>query len=420
MNIIKSSIFLGLSTVIKTLLGIFSVKVLAYFLGPLGFGKLGQFMSLMAMITTMAGAGISNGIVSKISESKGDEQQIKEFLSAGLVISIAFSLLIALVMSTWASEMSQFLFQTKSYRSIIFFLSGLQFFNVFSTLYGSYLNGVQKSTTYSYVMIIASIIGTSILILMVYFFGFYGAMIGLIFLSITPGILFGFLYFFYTENNKITLSFSFIDKNKVIILLRYSIMLLVSAFLLPSVQVLIRNLILQNKNSWIEVGYYQATLKVSESGLIVLNVIMANYYLPELGKCSDVYDLKKVINKAYLILLPLLTLYVLFIFLFKCILIKVLLGTEFLLIKDLLIVQSIGDSFKVLSLVCGFFIVSKGNVKIYIIFELLLFVFLFLFSYLLIPQYGVIGTNYAYLLSYILIFLLGFCYLKNYLSKHSS
>lgn len=416
MSVIKSSLYLGFSTGAKVILGIIGIKIISYYIGTAGFGMLGQFMSLMSVIAITAGGGISNGIISKVSQFKNDSGKINQIISAGFWIGIFFSMILGLVLFLFSNFISVQLFEVYDYSFVIRILAFLQILNVFAVIFGGYLNGLQRSKFFSALTIISAIFGTVGLIILVYLFNIIGAMLGLIWLAISPGILFLAFYFFKIQNEIQLFGLVKIEKENVKSLLKYSLMLVLSAFLLPMVQILVRKLILENSN-WNEVGYWQASSKLSESGLVFLNVIMVNYYLPELGKCNSTPVLKNVIKKTYIILIPLVIVYVGIVFLAKSLLIPLLFNSSFHPAESLVTWQAIGDSFKVLCLVFGFLIVLKEKLRIYLFFELLLFGLLALFSSIFIPKYGTIGANYAYTLSYLICFIIGLFFMRYYLKN---
>ncbi|MFC4817389.1 O-antigen translocase [Flavobacterium sp. GCM10023249] len=413
MRVIKSGLYLAGSTGLKIVLGVVGIKIISYYIGVEGFGMLGQLMSLMAIIATTAGGGISNGIISKVSQFKNDSEKINNVISAGFWIGFGFSILLGMFLFLFAGVISKELFEIPDYAFVIRILAFLQFFNIFSVIYGGYLNGMQRSKFFSILTIIASVVGTLGLILFVYLFRVPGAMLGLIWLAISPGLIFLIAYFFKLRKEIQLFRFSSVEKENVKSLLKYSFMLIFSSCLLPLAQVLIRKLILDN-GGWNNVGYWQSAAKLSESGLVFLNVVMANYYLPELGKSESVSELKKVIKNAYLILIPLVSIYVIIVYFMKSFLISLFFTASFEPAEKLVTWQAVGDVFKVLCLVFGFLIVLKEKLKVYLLFELLIFTCMLTFSYLFVPKYGVIGANYAHVLTYFLCFLVSLGFMGYY------
>ena len=416
MGVVKSGLYLAVSTALKVILGIISIKIISHYIGTAGFGMLGQFMSLMSIIAITAGGGISNGIISKVSQYNDNLDKINNILSAGFWIGMAFSVLIGLLLLVFSNYISIQLFRSDQFGFVIRILAFLQFFNVFAVIYGGYLNGLQRSKFFSVLTVVSAVLGTIGLVFLVHFFKISGAMLGLIWLAICPGIVFLGGYFFKLKKEIRLFRFSSVEKENIKSLLKYSVMLIFSACLLPLVQVIVRKLILQNSN-WDQVGYWQAASKLSESGLVFLNVIMANYYLPEIGKSNTLVKLRGVIKKTYLILIPLVIIYVGVVYYSRSILIPLFFNASFKPAESLVVWQALGDAFKVLCLVFGFLIILKEKLKIYLFLELFLFVLIAVFSYILIPKYGALGANYAYALAYVVVFITGFFFLQYYLKN---
>lgn len=60
--------FSGVSTLVKILTGMLSLKIIALYAGPEGIAILGQFMSLANIFATIAGGGIALGVIKYVAE----------------------------------------------------------------------------------------------------------------------------------------------------------------------------------------------------------------------------------------------------------------------------------------------------------------------------------------------------------------
>src|SRR5437660_9073573 len=98
MNFLKVGLLFSASTLSKLLAGLIVVKIIAVYVGAGGLGRLGQFMSLMSMVTIMAGGGITTGIVKYVAEFKDNNQELKEYLGAASLVTILASLLLGLIL----------------------------------------------------------------------------------------------------------------------------------------------------------------------------------------------------------------------------------------------------------------------------------------------------------------------------------
>ena len=77
-QIIKSSALIGSSSMLSVCFSMVRNKAMAIILGPAGVGLAGNFSSIMELVRTFAGMGISNSGVRQIAEAtgSGDEQRI--------------------------------------------------------------------------------------------------------------------------------------------------------------------------------------------------------------------------------------------------------------------------------------------------------------------------------------------------------
>jgi len=73
MSIVRTGFYTTIATAARLLAGLVVIKLVAWFAGPAGVGKLGQFMSLMSLLAVLAGGGISAGIVKYVAEYRDDK-----------------------------------------------------------------------------------------------------------------------------------------------------------------------------------------------------------------------------------------------------------------------------------------------------------------------------------------------------------
>ena len=73
MNLIKTSFYTSISTAITFISGFIVVKVVAVKIGPKGIAFVGQFQNTTAILTMLATAAISTGVVKYLAEHKGDQ-----------------------------------------------------------------------------------------------------------------------------------------------------------------------------------------------------------------------------------------------------------------------------------------------------------------------------------------------------------
>ena len=68
MTLLGTSVLSALAVLAKLATSLFLSKVLAVYVGPAGYGIIGQFQSLISMVTTFASGATSNGVTKFTAE----------------------------------------------------------------------------------------------------------------------------------------------------------------------------------------------------------------------------------------------------------------------------------------------------------------------------------------------------------------
>ena len=87
-DIVKVFSLNAISTLIRMLAGMISVKVIAVIIGPIGIALLGQLGNFNAILFGLANGGINTGITKYVSQFKNDERLVKKYLSNALRITL--------------------------------------------------------------------------------------------------------------------------------------------------------------------------------------------------------------------------------------------------------------------------------------------------------------------------------------------
>lgn len=97
-DIVKVFSLTAISTLVKMLTGLVSVKVVATIIGPSGIALLGQLNNFATIVMTMASGGINSGITKYVAEYKDSDDKVKDLLSTALRITVWCSLAVGLCM----------------------------------------------------------------------------------------------------------------------------------------------------------------------------------------------------------------------------------------------------------------------------------------------------------------------------------
>lgn len=398
-DLVKVFSFTGLSTLIKLITSYVTIKVVAHIIGPAGIALVGQLQNFVSIFTTIGAGGINNGVVKYVSEYKNDKSELQKYLSTGFRLTILFSGGSGVLLVLFCRYLSQWiLFDAQYFYVFMLFGISLIFISI-NNFFLSVLNGFKEFRKFVIVNILTNLLSLMFTLILVWLYGLKGALVAVV--TYQGIVVFMTLYFL---KNKAWLSkkiFERWDKETLKKFFSYALMALVSAFTLPTAQLLIRGYII-NRYSITDAGFWEAMNKISGMYLMFITSSFSVYYLPRLSEITDHKLLKVEIFQTYKIITPILLVSLILIFLLKDIVINLLFTKEFYPMKSLFFWQLLGDFFKILSWLLAFVMVAKSMTKLYIVTEVFFSTTLVVFSYFFINRYGVIGATQSYCLNYFL------------------
>ena len=242
MNWLKASTSTAIAQAARMLSGLIVIKMIAVSLGTEGFGRLGHFMSLISVLSVLAGGGILNGIVKYVAEYKSSPSRLNTFLSCAGAYSILFSVLVCLVLSLLARQISLLLFDTDQYGSLIVFLAFIQFAYGVVSFCNGIINGLTETVKFAKISIVGTALGLPISCFCILQYGFVGAVVGLAVINaclLIPSLI---AVMRLDLLQKIKLRFNRLDFKNIA---RFSSMQMVSLATLPLAEIFVRSLIAQ-------------------------------------------------------------------------------------------------------------------------------------------------------------------------------
>lgn len=415
MHFLKVGLLFAASTLSRLLAGLVVVKIIAVYIGADGLGRLGQFMSLMSMITILAGGGISTGIVKFVAQYRDEHKELRAYLGAASLVALVASLLLGIILLGLATPISQWLFGTDDYAAVIRVLAAAQFALACTNLLMGLVNGHKRVHAFAIINGLGVVVGASGVALGCIFWGIRGAMYGLIWMPVA-NILFLVPWYFWGLRFKLYDLLPVWDRVKTWQFLQFSLMLLVSVFTMQMAQIVMRHIIEAN-NSWVQVGYWQAVSKISDAYLQFITVVLSSYYLPRLAELRHRHEIGKEVWSVYKIAMPVLAALSVTIFLARDFIILLLFSPEFLPMKGFFPWQLMGDAFKVAAYIGAYVAVARASTKIYIAAEIFQAGMLVFLCYFFVGKYGAVGASYAYCATYILYFIVVQVALRLYLRR---
>lgn len=404
LDIVKVFSFTAMSTLVRMLTGLISVKVVASIIGPAGVALVGQLNNFATIALSLSTGGINNGITKYIAEYREDERKIKDCLSTALRITVCCSLIVGVGLILFHSFLSEYVMLSPEYGYVFVIFGFTILLYALNMGLTSIINGFKAFKQYVKVNIAGSIIGLVFTLSLVLLWELKGALISAVtFQSIMLFISLGMIrkmpwlkweYFKQKLNTDLAKKY-----------LRYSLMTLVSASVLPVSQMLLRGYVI-SEISVVEAGWWEAINRISNMYLMVITTSFSVYYLPRLSELTDKKELRNEIFRSYKVIIPCLLLGFALVYLLRFLVIKVLFTPEFLPMENLFIWQLFGDFFKITSWLLAFLMVAKAMTKWFICTEIGFSLFFVGLGFFFMRFNGVVGITQAYLVNYIVYLLM--------------
>ena len=171
-QILKSSAWIGGSSVLNIAIGIVRTKAMAMLLGPAGFGLAGLYGSISDLGQSVAGLGISSSGVRQIAEASGSNDGGRIALTAEVLrrTSLVLGLIGAALLVVFSRQVSRLTFGNSEHAAAICVLSIAVFFRVVSAGQGALIQGLRRIADLAKMGVLGALFGTLVSVPVVYFF----------------------------------------------------------------------------------------------------------------------------------------------------------------------------------------------------------------------------------------------------------
>ena len=399
-DIVKVFSFNAISTLVRMLTGLISVKVVASIIGPCGIALLGQLNNFSTILLGVANGGINSGITKYVAEYKEDESAIKKILSNALQITLFFTFIVSLGLIILHNQLSRLVMLSDEYGYVFLIFGFTIFLYTLNTLLISILNGYKEFKRYVIVKISGTIVGLLFTICFVFSMGLKGALISAVsYQSVVFFITFWICrkapwlsVIYYRER---------LDRKMLRRFLNYSAMTLVSLSVVPVSQMLLRGYVI-SEISMTEAGWWEAMNRISNVYLMVITTSFSIYYLPRLSEIKEISELRYEIFKCYKVIIPILLSGLTLVYLLRHFVVMILFSPDFYPMESLFIWQLLGDFFKISSWLLAFLMVAKSMTKTFIATEVVFSGLFVVLGYLFMNLNGVVGITQAYFVNYVI------------------
>lgn len=398
-DIVKVFSLNAIATLVRMMAGLISVKVVASIIGPSGVAMVGQLNNLVSIALGIATGGVG-GVTKYVAEYREDSTMIKKLLSNALRIVLVCTLVLAMVLIIGHDYFSRYVMLSDEY-GYVFVIFGITIiFYALNGLLVAILNGYKQFKKYVVVNISGTIFGLLFSISLVLLWGLKGALINIV--TFQSFVFFVTLWMVRKETWFVKDNFNGeLDKETVIMFLKFSSMTILPLFLVPISQMLLRGYVI-SQISMDEAGWWDGMNKISQMYLGVITTSLSVYYLPKLSETKNVHDLRAEIFRVYKFMSPVLFVGISIIFIFRHLIVSLLYTPAFYPMENLFVYQLLGDFFKVMSWILAYQMVAKSQIKLFMFSEVSFTLSNLLLSFLLVRLNGIVGLTQGYMINYML------------------
>lgn len=379
-------------------------KVLALYVGPVGYAAFGQFQNVIALISTLVGGAFNTGVTKYTAEYAGDEnRQATVWRTAG-TLSVIVSLIIACFLFFCRGVLAEKFLNDRDLSDVFgWFALGLVFL-ILNTFLLAVLNGLKEIARYVICNIVGSLLSLVITAVLVFYFGLRGALIAL---ATYQSVAFFSTLIVCRRLKFLSVGnlFGRLDSEVVRNLLKFAIMAIVSAACLPVTQMLIRTEIGQTLG-WHAAGYWEAMWRLSSAYLMMATTTLSIYFLPRLSELKTYRELMGEIGVGYKIILPFTMLVAAVVYLLREPIVLFLFSADFMPVTELFAWQLAGDAFKIGSWIIAYLMLGKAMFKSFIVTEIFASLMYYALAVVLIRMIGLEGVVMAYAINYALYWVL--------------
>jgi|APSaa5957512535_1039671.scaffolds.fasta_scaffold47761_2 PST family polysaccharide transporter len=399
-----------LQTVVKLISGILLNKVVAVYLGPSGLAMIGQFQNFAGIVTGISNASVQTGIIAKTAEAR-DSRKKKKIWKNALYLSIVFSILSSVMVFSLAGELAQYVMRDSKFSFVmIMFSLSIIFFSLNLYLL-SILNGLGDIKLYSIINIAISLTSLLLVSLSVTFFGLKGGVLGLL---LTQFIVFLFAYmviFNKYKNSFFKFASIKIEISTIKVLLKYGSASFCSGIIVGLMMITIRTIIINN-STLDDAGIWEAASKISIYFSLMFVTPISIYYLPKFASSVNITQINKSLIEILSFFLPLALLSIFLIVSIKSHLIVFLFSDQFSSLESLIVVILVAEVFRILAAILNIVFFAKHSLFNAVKNEFIYASLFVILSYISVPDYGLQGVLYSYLVSSMLYLILNFLFYK--------
>lgn len=390
--------YTGTAGVIRLFVGLISQKAIAVFVGASGLALIANLRNFLEVLGSFSSVGARNGIISEVAGAK-DTLSLRLLFNSLLTLFIGASIIVMLMLF-WQQEWIalQLFFGKPSGSLVLAVLFSVPFIGLM-VLVESVLTGKKAFKAVSNIQIITAVFTAVSMVVLLYFYDLKGGLIAILLRPFFGALLYVF-YFKSTSYKSILPDRLAFDVSNIKTLIPYMAMTLISVGCVHAIEVGLRTLI-STRIDVESAGLWTAMNGISTNYFIFITAVFSMYVLPRYSEHNTSFQLLKESKEILKTLLPIVTIGLILVYLFRNLIIKLLYTSDFMSITSLFKWQLTADWFRVIFLIFAYYLVAKKRLVDFFIIEIFSFATLIFCSVLLIDTYGIEGVVIANAVRYV-------------------
>jgi len=400
-QIAKSTGVFGGSQIVIIVIGIVRTKVLAVLLGAAGVGLVGMFQSIIDLVRSLSGLGLSFSSVKDIAEANNtnDKQRISKTITVLHRWLWWTGILGMFLMILFSAQFSEYVFGDRSKIWPICLLSFCVLIGTISSGQIALLQGLRQIAKMSKTSLYGALGGSLVAIILYSILGIDGIVPALISMSVI-GLLFSWWYARGVKIEKV-----FMTTREVFLrgggMVKLGLYMVISGLISTLTLFLMKSFMLK-ANDVETVGLFQSVWSVSNLYIGAILSSMAADYFPRLCGLRDKNsEIVRFSNEQTRFVLIVSSPMIVGMLLVASPVLNIFYSSKFLLAAGLLRWQILGAFLKVLIWPLGFVLLAKGRGMRFFISEFTWFAVYYLATRFLWPSFGLNAAGIAYLIAYL-------------------
>lgn len=374
------------------------MKLLALWFGTEGFGQLSQVLAISALFSVLAGGGLTNGLVRNLAAAS-DSADRAAWVKAALPIAATSAVAMAAVAVALYFTAAQVLFPGERLAFVLLVIAGSQAVVGFGNVAFAYLSGTHDVRAYAAANSAGSIAAAGFVALLAGFGKFRGAAIGCAALALLPALF--ALPSLVSRLDWKALRAAAVERARVMALLRFGGSMYLAAAAVPLAWVYVRS-DLALRDGWDAVGLWQSVTRISDAYMQVFGAIFMNYALPQFAAAIPSERPRRLRHIALLV-------FALFfsgaavLYIGRDVILRIGFSAEFTDAAIYLAPQIVGDTFKLVSLVFVYYLMSLNHASVLAAMELLQASVILIAYRLLLPHVGNLAPVVSYAVATLIV-----------------